>query len=217
MYKRIISLIKKDIYLDWSQRFQFSSLLLYSLLTIYIVYINFFEASPKIWNILLWIILLFTSINAIAKSFIAEDASRFIFYYTLARPAEILIAKIIYNILLMLLITVLSVLFYSLFIGYPVQHTLLFFLTLVIGSIGFSTTLTILSMIVSKAGGNISLMAILGMPLLIPLIAMLVRLSYSTLEVQSQLSYSKEFLSITVFVTLLGATSYLLFPYIWRD
>ena len=46
--------------------------------------------------------MLFTAVNAVAKSFMQESAGRQLYYYTLANPRDIMLSKIIYNIFIML-------------------------------------------------------------------------------------------------------------------
>ena len=79
MWKEIRALILKDIRLEWRQRYSFSGILLYLAATIFLVYISFIEIEPNTWITLFWIILLFTAVSAVAKSFMQESRGRMLY------------------------------------------------------------------------------------------------------------------------------------------
>ncbi|HEY2582152.1 MAG TPA: heme exporter protein CcmB [Mucilaginibacter sp.] len=218
-------LFKKEITLEWRSKYAFNGVLLYVVSTVFICYISFnlnpgFSGSksyPIVWNVLFWIIMLFASVNAIAKSFMQESKSRLLYYYSIASPQAIILSKTIYNILLMALLSTLALLVYILFFTNTVGDPLYYFLTVLLGSISFSTVFTMISAIASKAGNNGTLMAILSFPVIIPVILLLIRLSKNAMDgIDRSLSYGNmgALLAINVIVV---ATSLLLFPYLWRD
>ena len=69
------------------------------------------------WNALFWIILLFAAFNALVRSFQREDAGRQVYLYTLAGPRSVVLARTLHNALTMLVLSLLSLLFYVLFLG----------------------------------------------------------------------------------------------------
>ncbi|HEY4325331.1 MAG TPA: heme exporter protein CcmB [Mucilaginibacter sp.] len=218
-------LFKKEITLEWRSKYAFNGVLLYVVSTVFICYISFnlnpgFSGSkgyPIIWNVLFWIIMLFASVNAIAKSFIQESKSRLLYYYSIASPEAIILSKTIYNILLMSLLSILALLVYILFFTNTVGDPLYYFLTVLLGSISFSTVFTMISAIASKAGNNGTLMAILSFPVIIPVILLLIRLSKNAMDgIDRSLSYGNIGALLAVNVIVI-ATSLLLFPFLWRD
>ena len=218
-------LFKKEIILEWRSKYAFNGVLLYVVSTVFICYISFnltpgFTGSksyPIVWNVLFWIIMLFASVNAIAKSFMQESKSRLLYYYSIASPQAIILSKTIYNILLMSLLSILALLVYLVFFTNTVGDPLYYFLTVLLGSLSFSTVFTMISAIASKAGNNGTLMAILSFPVIIPVILLLIRLSKNAMDcIERSLSYGNigALLAINVIVI---ATSLLLFPFLWRD
>jgi heme exporter protein B len=219
--QEIFTLFKKEILLEWRERYAINGLLLYIISTVFICYLSFQlrqnQLSPLTWNTLFWIILLFTAVNAIAKSFMQERYGRFLYYYTLVSPEAIIMAKILYNSVLMLLIAGLGLFFYSLVMGNPVNDKTLFFINLLLGSLGFSTTLTMVSSIAAKANNNTTLMAILSFPVIIPMLLMLIRISKNALDgLDWSVSYD-EILILFAINLIVITISYLLFPYLWRS
>jgi len=129
--KEIIFLLKKELLLEWRQKYALSGIILYVFSTVFIVYYTVLNELPKaIWNALFWIIVLFASVNAVAKSFIQENSNRQLYYYTLANPTAIILSKIIYNAILLLFLTFLSFAVFSFVTGSPVKDFGQFFLAL---------------------------------------------------------------------------------------
>jgi len=211
--------------LEWRSKYAFNGVLLYVVSTVFVCYISFhlspgFSGSagyPIVWNILFWIIILFASVNAIAKSFIQENKGRLLYYYTIASPQAIILSKTIYNILLMSLLSILALVVYLLFFPNTIGDPLFYFLAVLLGSISFSTVFTMISAIASKAGNNGTLMAILSFPVIIPVILLLIRISKSAMDgVERSLLYGNIGILFAINVIVI-ATSLLLFPYLWRD
>ena len=140
-------------------KYALGGILLYVISTVFVSYLSFKKIiNPATWNALFWIILLFASINAVAKSFINETRGRLLYLYTLAGPQAVIMAKIIYNSFLLCVLSILCLLVYTLFVGNIVQDYPLFLVTLLLGSFGFSSLLTMVSAIASKTNNNFTLM-----------------------------------------------------------
>ena len=218
MFTHIRQLLAKEIQLEFRQKQAINGILLYIVSTVFISYLSFKTIiSPAAWNALLWIILLFASVNASSKSFNYESKNRFLYLYTLVSPQELILSKIIYNILLMLFVSVLCFLCYSLFIGNMVQNTGLFVLILFLGSIGLSALLTLVAGIASKTNNNFSLMAILSFPLIIPLLMILIRLSKNAVDGLAGSVSFKLLAVLGLLDVIVIILAYLLFPYLWKE
>jgi len=225
LYHQTLNLLKKEILLEWRSKYAFNGVLLYVASTVFVCYISFqltpgFTTSPGypiVWNVLFWIIMLFASVNAIAKSFVQESKSRVLYYYSIASPQAIILSKTIYNILLMSLLSVLALLVYKLFFVNTLGDPLFYFIAVLLGSISFSTIFTMISAIASKAGNNGTLMAILSFPVVIPVILVLIHLSKNAMDgIERSASYGNIGVLFAINAIVI-ATSLLLFPYLWRD
>ena len=216
--REIIQLLKREITLELKQRYALNAILLYVISTVFVCYLSFKTlVDVPTWNALFWIIILFTSVNATSKSFSTESRGRLLYYYTLASAQAIILSRIIYNALLMLVITLAGYFIYSLLIGNLVQDQPYFFLALVLGASGFSSILTLVAAIAAKTRQNSTLMAILSFPVVIPMLLVLIRFSKNAvdgLDHSIQSPYIYALLSINLIVV---ALAYLLFPFLWRD
>jgi heme exporter protein B len=217
----IILLVRKDLLLEWRQKYAFYGALLYLGCTVFVCYLSVGlhgnSISALTWNALFWIILLFAAINAIAKSFIQEGKGRILYYYMLASPQAIILAKIIYNTLLMLFLSLAALGIYSVVLDNPVQNDLLFFINVVLGAIGFASTFTLTSGIASKAGNNGTLMAVLSIPLILPMLLLLMKISKNAIDGLDFDVSSNAILMLIAINFMIVSLSYLLFPYLWRS
>jgi heme exporter protein B len=211
-------LIKKELLLEWRSKYALNGVLLYVVSTVFVCFLSFVSVDKITWNALFWIIMLFASINAVSKSFLQESKGRQLYIYTIASPIALIISKTIYNVLLMMLLTVIALGFYILVFGYIPEDLALYFLATLLGSLSFSTIFTMVSAIASKAGGNGGmLMAILSFPVIIPVLIVLIRLTKNAIDGLDRSVSWDEVGILLVINVLVAAVSLLLFPYLWRD
>lgn len=212
----IYSLFKKDLLLEVRQQYNFYGILLYIGATIFVLYMAIEEPEPKVWNGLFWVIQLFICINAVAKSFLQENRSRMLYFYSTAGPKDFVLAKLLFNSMLMLVMSLLSLLLFSLFLTNPVQKIAPFIGLVLLGGWSLSLVFTFLAAIAAKAQQNAAIMAILGFPLIIPQLLLLMRLSNAAFNSALTIPAETVFLLIALdlMVVLLAV---ILFPFLWKD
>jgi len=216
---QVIQLVKKEVLLEWRSKYALNGVLLYVVSTVFVCFLSFITMpNPLTWNALFWIIMLFASINAVAKSFLQESRGRHLYMYTLVNPISLIIAKTIYNSLLMIVLTVFALLFYALvFPFHPKTDILMYLVATVLGSLSFSTIFTMVSAIASKAGNGSMLMAILSFPVIIPVLIVLIKLAKNAIDGLDR-SVSLDDIGLLLLINaLVMGVSVILFPYLWRD
>lgn len=217
----ILTLFKKEFTLELRRKSVFSGLVLYLFSTAFIIYLTFNLRqnliTPLVWSALFWITILFTAVNSIAKSFIGERKGRDIYYYSIANPAAIILSKVVYNILLCSLLSFSGYLLFILFIGNPIYDKLIFSGVLLLTSMGFATSLTLLSSIAAKANNSSILMAVLSFPVVISILLMAIKVTKNCIDGLGFDASWDELLTLFAINCLVTAVSYLLFPYIWRS
>lgn len=214
---RFLALLGKEIKLEYRNKYSVSGVFLYVLGTVYIFKSSFADMQPQIWNAVLWMLALFSSINAVSRSFSSESGQANLYYYQLISPLEMYVSKVIYNIVYLFFLFGLSYAALVFIAGNPVKVYGLFFFTLFLAALGLSLTLTFVSGMISKARSNSSLMTILVIPLVVPVILLLLKLSANSLRIIQDSSYYKDVLMLCGIDLLLVAMSILLFPYAWKD
>ncbi|HEX7846034.1 MAG TPA: heme exporter protein CcmB [Chitinophagaceae bacterium] len=214
--KRIFTLFKKDLLLEIRQQYSFYGILLYVGATIFVLYMAINEPEAKVWNGLFWVIQLFICINAVAKSFLQESRGRMLYFYSIASPRDFVLAKLLFNSLLMLLMSMLSLLLFRLFLGNPMDKIWQFIGLVLLGGWSLSLVFTFLAAIAAKAQQNAAIMAVLGFPIIIPQLLLLMRLSNTAFAPLLTIPVEPVLLLVALdaMVILLAV---ILFPFLWKD
>jgi heme exporter protein B len=159
--------------------------------------------------------LLFICVNAVARSFLQESKGRLLYYYTMIHPVEFIFAKLIYNSLLMILMSGLSLLLFTVLLGNPLIHGFLFFGIACLGGVSLSLVFSFLAAIASKAQQPSAIMAILGFPLIIPQLLLLMKIANIAFSNQNGIA---QLIGLLVGLdVLIIALAYILFPFLWKD
>jgi heme exporter protein B len=221
LLREIWYLMQKDFRLEWRQRAALNGMLLYVGSTVFVCYLSFSLRGGQLpapaWNALFWIVLLFSAVNAVAKGFLQESRGRMLYYYTVVRPQAVILAKISYNALLLLGLALVAFFLYALVLGNPVQNVGLFVGNVLLGAVGFASTLTLVSGIAAKATNSSTLMAVLGFPLMVPMLLLLIKVSKNALDGLEFEASQSSLLTLVALNMIVGAVSYLLFPFLWRS
>lgn len=217
-YKQYRALVKKEVLLELRQQHALFGMMLYIASTIFVLYLTMGETEGQTWNALFWITQLFICINAVAKSFLQEARGRMLYYFSITSPTVFILAKLTYNVFLMILMNIINLLLYTAFLGDPTTSYLTFLGISFLGSVGLSLVFTMLAAIASKAMQQASLMAILGFPVIIPQLLLLVRLSKTAFSEIFKNNVPGQvvllLISLDISVVLLAV---ILYPFLWKD
>lgn len=214
--KHIYTLFKKDLLLEIRQQYSFYGILLYIGATLFVLYMAINEPEAKVWNGLFWVIQLFICINAVAKSFLQESRGRMLYFYSIASPGDFVLAKLLFNSLLMLLMSMLSLLLFSIFFGNPMNKLLPFIGLVLLGGWSLSLVFTFLAAIAAKAQQNAAIMAVLGFPIIVPQLLLLMRLSNAAFAPLLSIPVSAVLLLVALDVMII-LLAVILFPFLWKD
>ena len=214
--RRIYTLFKKDVLLEIRQQYSLYGILLYIGATIFVLFMAIDTPESTVWNGLFWVIQLFICINAVAKSFLQESRGRMLYFYSIASPVNFVLAKLLFNSLLMLVMSLLSLVLFTLFLGNPIQKAGSFIGLVLLGGWSLSLVFTFLAAIAARAQQNAAIMAVLGFPLIIPQLILLMQLSNAAFNPALTIHASNIFLLIALdlLVILLAV---ILFPFLWKD
>jgi heme exporter protein B len=218
MIASMAAVILKEWKLEWRNRSALSGMMVYILSGVYISYLSFKKIiDVSAWNALFWLLILFMAVNAVAKSFMAEQRGLQLFYYSVLNPQAVVIGKMIYNGIMLFALGMFTLLMYVLLLGNPVQDMILYVVVVFAGCIGISSVLTMISAIASRAAQQSGLMAILGFPVLLPFLIIIIHLSKNAIDgidFSVNLKYLMMLLSLNLMVP---ALAFILFPYLWRE
>jgi heme exporter protein B len=217
----VFHLIKKDFTHEWRQRHSIGGVLLYVISTVFVIRLGFeFIPNVEVWNSLFWIVILFAAFQSMSKTFDIDRGGKSIYLYTLVSPKTYILSKLIYNGAIMLLVSIITYICYLFFIGESVHEDFnggMFFVALIVGSLGLSAILTLIAAIASKTNNNLGLMAILGFPVVLPFLLTLIKFSSQAVKGGSWDTNLFLVWVLLAIVMIVVTLSYILFPYLWRD
>ena len=215
--QHIITLVKKDVLLEIRQQYTFYGILLYVASTIFVIYLSMGQPEEQVWNGLFWVVQLFVCVNAVAKSFLAESRGRMLYFYSIAGARDFIISKLLFNLLLMLVMSIVSLLLFLLLLSNPLNNTLLFVGISCLGGISLSLVFTFLAAIAAKAQQQAALMAIMGFPIIIPQLLLLMKISrpaFATVVQQGWWQMAALLIALDAMIIMLAV---ILFPFLWKD
>lgn len=215
---KFLAILTKEFKSDFRNPYVLGGAGLFLLATLFVCYITVKRIpNPATWVALYWIIVLFAAFNAVAKSFTSESRGRMLYTYTLTDPTTFITSKATYHSVIMIALAFVAVVVYATFFDMPILDPATFYFTVIFGSSGLAIVLSLLSTIASKAGNNLTLMAILALPILLPILMVSTTLMKNAIDgiaFSVQLKYLVVLLGLNV-VTF--ALSVVLFPYLWRE
>jgi heme exporter protein B len=214
---RILSLVKKDLLLETRQQYTLYGILLYVASTIFVVYLSMGQPEDITWNGLFWVIQLFVCVNAVAKSFLQESKGRMLYFYSITGAKDFVLAKLVFNAVLMILMSLLSLAVFTLLLGNPLENGLQFIFITCLGGFSLSMVFTFLAAIAAKAQQSSALMAIMGFPIIIPQLLLLMKISSSAFASVIQSGWWQMVFLLVGLDVLVVALSVILFPFLWKD
>jgi len=214
---KIINLLKKDLLLEVRQQYTFYGILLYVMATIFVLYLSMGQPEGPVWKGLFWMIQLFICVNAVAKSFLQEGRGRLLYFYSIAGARDFILAKLVFNALLMIVMSGVSLVLFLFMLGDPMGHEGYFVLITCLGGVSLSLVFTFLSALAARAQQGAALMAILGFPLVIPQLMLLNRISTVAFEDVLQGGLGWMLGIMAGLDVLLVVLAIILFPFLWKD
>jgi len=184
--------------------------------TIFVLFLAMGQPEGPVWKGLFWMMQLFICVNAVAKSFLQEGRERLLYFYTIAGARDFILSKLLFNALLMLVMSLLSLGLFLLMLGDPTTGAGWFVVISVLGGISLSLVFTFLAAIAARAQQSAALMAILGFPLVIPQLLLLNKVSSIAFgELQGGLGGM--IVLLAGLDVMIVALTIILFPFLWKD
>lgn len=203
--KSILTIAKKDLRIEFRTKHTINSMLLFAGITLlvfsYVVGI-YVKSVPDIGPAILWLILIFTGMIGLSRAFVREKELGTLEGLKLSpvSPEEILTGKIIYNFILMLIVTVIVFPLFVVFLNFPIKGSVaLALLILTLGNLGFVIVGSAISVIVMNARARELLLPVVLFPVLFPIILA------SVMALNKVLVDGAGFIDITGEVKIIGA------------
>jgi heme exporter protein B len=217
--ERVWALLKKDVLFEWRNKTAIAGWLVYVTVTTFIIYLSFRgKLSNPAWMSLYWIVVIFSLLNTSTILFKKEYGGMFYYIRSLASPLEIFTSKALWNFVLSFITAFTASIIFSLFFGNIFLGKALLWGGLVFGGVlGLSNILTLLSALVASSN-NLVLLAIIGLPVLIPLILILIQHGQMILVgMMPQAEMNNQWMILALLNVVIIFLAIILFNYIWRE
>ena len=190
-------------------------LILLTWIVAYIVYRIIPAMDADLFNFVYWIFVLLISINATMRIESHNSPEEHMFFYHLAQPQEVFLAKWLFNTTYIFVVSSLFFLSLTLFFSEILGLSAAYFVVILLGSAAISSSMTLVTSLGFSSNGQNTLVSVLGLPLLIPTVLILSKAGsqiYNGLEVALVDIYS-----IFAIMLLSISASIFLYPIVWKQ
>lgn len=215
LIQQVKILFLKELKIEWRQRYAINGILLQLTTAIFICYLSFQVIEDQTWNALFWLLLMFTAVNAIAKSFISERSGRLFYYHFTVHPLAVILSKLLLNLIVALALSILSLFFFKFLLGGPAIDLVKFGAVAILFSLGLASLFTLLSAISAKSGNGNLMMPVLSFPIVIPLF--MVTLSASNQVIRNSDLFLKDLAILGLLDAMIIMMAVVLFQYLWQE
>ena len=219
VWRSLMALLEKDLIEELRARYALGSLLMFSLVTLAVVSfsVGSFYPDSSIHAALLWVIVFFTGMSGLGRSFIKEEEAKTSVLLSLAASADLVFfAKLVFNAVIMLAVSSLVLALYIILMGIA-GNLLLLWLVVSLGSLGMAGGTTLLAAVVAQAGNQALLLPVLALPVLMPLLMVAVNASRLALEGASFGEVFGLLAFLLSYAVVIVAVSMLLFDFVWHN
>ena len=220
-FKSVIAIFKKEFRSEVRTRYALNALFMFVITTLAIILfaIGNENASPEILSGILWIIIFFSTMSGLSRTFISEEErGTAATLQLLTSPANVFVGKLLFNIVLLFGLNVLTVVLYlTLITNFSIKSPDIFLITMVLGTIGLASTSTILASIIAKANTKGTLYPVLSFPILLPLLLAVINATKLAVDGATLTEAFGEFQVLISYAIVILTASYLLFEHIWND
>lgn len=217
----VIAIFKKEFRSEIRTRYALNALFMFVITTLAIILfaIGNENASPEILSGILWIIIFFSTMSGLSRTFISEEErGTAATLQLLTTPTAVFVGKLLFNTLLLFGLNILTVILYLILItNFTVKSADIFLLTMILGTVGLAATSTILASIIAKANTKGTLYPVLSFPILLPLLLTVINATKLSVEGAAITEAVGEFQVLISYAVVMLTVSYLLFEHIWKD
>lgn len=218
--RQILAVFLKDLKSELRTRYALTAVFLFVLTTIAIVlFATRDEQLTKGFAAgILWIIMFFSAMTGLAKSFVSEEerGTAFLLQLTTTSTA-VYFGKLVFNCILNVLLNTTAVLLFFFFLDVNIAAPGLFALSILLGSLGIACSVTVISAIIAKANTKGALLPVLSFPLLLPLLISGIETTYLSLSGAKFSDLQGDFQMMGSYCVVVATAAYLLFDFIWKE
>lgn len=218
--KSAIAVFRKDLILESRTKFGVNTILAFVLssLMVLIFSLRAGDLPDHAVSGLFWIIVLFAALSSLSRSFVSESDQNTLELLRLRFPAtHIYTGKLIYNFLFTLAVAMFTFILYIFFLNISVTLFTITLIALVFGSLGLASVSTLLASLVAQGNQRGAIFSVLAIPLLIPLILIVSKLTFTGFFGDTDGSYVSDTAALIGYCGVTITAGSLLFDFVWND
>lgn len=218
--RSILAIFRKELALELRTRIALHTILAFTgsslLLILLTLRADQLEADAR--SGLVWIIILFAAMAGMARSFVAETEQKTWHLLRLhGRAGDIFLGKLLYNTLFLLGILTATFLLYLLMMNQSVAYPGYLSLALLLGATGLASVTTLTSAMIARADRRGAIFSVLSIPLLVPLLLILTRVTRIALTGESDPEWLNDLSALVGYGGATITAGILLFDFIWDE
>lgn len=214
------AVFRKDLRIELRSRYALNSLLLFVLgaLLLVLFAVGPQPLSARVQSALLWIVMLFAASIGLGRSFVAEQEQGTALLLRLnTRPSMVFAGKLLFNLLLVGVLTGLAVGAFLFLLDIAVRAPGLLGTTLVLGAVGLASATTLLAALVARASRRGPLLPVLLLPLLVPLLVSGTSATRTAFDGGAWTEAQDPLLTLVGFAGATISAAVVLFDYVWAE
>ncbi|MEX2600266.1 MAG: heme exporter protein CcmB [Balneolaceae bacterium] len=219
MLQAIFAVFKKDFMLEMRTRYALNTMLAFTgsalLLILFTLRAHQLDPTPK--SGLVWIIILFAAMAGMARSFVQEtDQKTWLLLHLHGSATDVYTGKLLYNFLFLLALNLFTFALYIVMMNLMVVNVFYLINGIVFGALGLAAVTTLTSAMISRADRRGAVFSVLCIPLLVPLLLILTRVTRVALVDGTEPAALNDLMALVGFAGVTITTGILLFEYIWE-
>jgi heme exporter protein B len=218
---KFFALFKKDWQSELRTRYAINALAMFILVTISVILFSVGQEkiTAYLTGGLFWVVIFFSAMSGLSRAFVSEEErGTTLTLQLIAAPSTIFFGKLLFNLFLVAIMNAAIVfLYFVLFDSFTIQNYLLFFISMILGSIGIAVSSTMIAAIIAKANTKGTLYPVLSFPILLPLILTLLELTKFSIDGKAVEDSLIELAVLVSYNVIMFTAGYLLFDFIWKD
>lgn len=214
------AIFHKDLKLELRTKFGLNTVLAFVLssLLILIFALRAEDLPNQARSGLFWIIVMFAALASLSRSFVSEADQGTYDLLRLHFPAtHVYTGKLLYNFSFTFAVAVLSLLVYLFILNIHVTLWSILIMALVFGSLGMASVSTMLASLVAQSNQKGAIFSVLSIPLLIPLILILAKTTFTGFYGDTDGSYLSDIMALIGYCGVTVTAGSLLFDFVWDD
>ncbi|MEX0895138.1 MAG: heme exporter protein CcmB [Balneolaceae bacterium] len=220
MLNAIFAVFKKDLSLELRTRYALNTMLAFTcsalLLILFTLRAQNMDPTPK--SGLVWIIILFAAMAGMARSFVQEsDQKTWDLLRLHGSASDVYAGKLLYNFLFLFTLNLFTFLLYLVMMDLNIVNGFYLATGILFGALGLAAVTTLTSAMISRADRRGAVFSVLSIPLLVPLLLILTRVTRIALVEGSDPSGLNDLAALAGFAGVTITAGILLFDFIWEE